>query len=429
MKGRRPLNLLIASSEAIPYAKTGGLADVTGALPQELSKLGHDVILILPRYRSLDHSGRRFRPVARLSVAALQGSPEAVIEEDLLQLPDQERSIRVWAVRQDAFFDRADLYQENGRDYPDNLERFAWFSRSVVEVAAFLHRERNWPTDILHLHDWQTALCSVFLKTTDHDRPELKRVKSVLTLHNVGYQGIFPGSRFHATGLPSSLFTIEGLEFYGSVNVLKGGIIYADHLTTVSPSYAKEIMTPQFGFGLEGVLRSREKQLTGIINGIDTGRWNPASDPFLPGHYSRDDRRGKRVCKQKLQEELGLPQKDGPLLAVIARLTSQKGIDLLEAVIPQLMQRDLDLQFAILGAGDPAHEGTLRQLRTRFPKQIGLHIGFDERLAHRIEGGADMFLMPSRYEPCGLSQLYSLRYGTVPIVSKTGGLIDTVVPA
>ncbi|HJT21710.1 MAG TPA: glycogen synthase GlgA [Nitrospira sp.] len=418
------MNILVAASEAIPYAKTGGLADVTGALPQELAKLGHNVILLLPRYRSLDESGRRFRVIARLPVPTPQGDTEAVIEEDIIRISGNT-SVRVWALRQDKYFDRAGVYQEQGKDYPDNLERFTWFSRAVVEALTFLNRETKWKTDILHLHDWQTALCAVYQKTVDRDRREFHHVKSVLTLHNVGYQGIFPGHQFDVTGLPPASFVPEGLEFYGSINLLKGGIIHADYLTTVSPTYAKEILTPKFGFGLEGVLQ-RRGQLEGIINGIDTDRWNPALDRFLPVSYSAGDRAGKAVCKRALQHEFGLRENEVPMLAAIARLTPQKGVDLLETIIPRLMESDL--QLAILGAGDPNHEENLRKLRSRFPSRIGLHIGFDEGLAHRIEAGADIFLMPSRYEPCGLSQLYSLRYGTVPVVTKTGGLADTVVP-
>ncbi len=419
------MNIVVAASEAIPYAKTGGLADVTGALPQELAKLGHDVILLLPRYRSLDESGRHFRVIARLPVPTPRGDTEAVIEEDIVEIAGNT-SMRVWALRQDKYFDRAGLYQEQGQDYPDNLERFTWFSRAIVEAVSFLGREKRWKTEMLHLHDWQTALCAVYQKTVDRDRREFRDLKTVLTLHNVGYQGIFPGRQFDMTGLPPALFVPEGLEFYGSINLLKGGIIHADYLTTVSPTYAREILTPEFGFGLEGVLQTRRGHLEGIVNGIDTDRWNPASDRFLPAPYSINDRAGKSVCKRALQREFGFRENHVPMLASIARLTSQKGVDLLEAVIPRLMESEL--QMAILGAGDSNHEDNLRKLRSRFPDRIGLHIGFDEGLAHRIEAGADIFLMPSRYEPCGLSQLYSLRYGTVPVVTKTGGLADTVVP-
>jgi len=426
VKHPRPLNLLIAASEAVPYAKTGGLADVTGALPKELAKFGHNVILVMPRYRSLDKSGRTFHVIARLPLHSAQGDSEVTIEQDTVSVGEHGVPVRVWALRHEGFFARAGLYQELGKDYPDNLERFVWFSRAIIEVMAFLRREKGWKTDLLHLHDWQTALCAVYLKTTDLKRPEVQGAKTVLTLHNVGYQGIFPGDQFQKTGLPSSLFGPDGLEFYGSINLLKGGIVFADYLTTVSPTYAKEILTPEFGFGLDGVLRNRQRQLQGIINGIDIDRWDPETDPFLPAPYSAGDRGGKLLCKRALQREFSLPEKRIPLLAVIARLTSQKGLDLIEEIIPWLME--LDLQLVILGTGDPAHEANLTKLQTRYPERIGVRIGFDEKLAHRIEGGADIFLMPSRYEPCGLSQLYSLRYGAVPVVTRTGGLVDTVIP-
>jgi starch synthase len=291
---------------------------------------------------------------------------------------------------------------------------------------AYLRTARRWNPHILHLHDWQAALCAVYRKVLARNWQEVQDVRTVLTLHNVGYQGLFPGAQFEKTGLPRSLFTPAGLEYYGSVNLLKGGIVFADYVTTVSPTYAREILTPEYGFGLEGVLRNREDRLTGILNGIDIDRWNPETDPYLPANYSASDRSGKRICKQALQREFQLPEIAVPLLGVIARLTSQKGLDLLEAIIPQLMT--MDLQLVVLGAGEPELEAKFKALQARYPHRMGVRIGFDEGLAHRIEGGADVFVMPSRYEPCGLSQLYSLRYGTVPVVRKTGGLADTVVP-
>jgi len=421
-----PLNLLIVSSEAVPYAKTGGLADVTGALPLELAKLGHDVILLLPRYRCLSETGRTFRSVCRLEVPTPQGLVDTLIEEDVISVGQGGRQVRVWTIRNEAFFDRPGLYQDRGIDYPDNLDRFSFFCRATIEVIAYLRTACSWNTQILHLHDWQTALCSVYLKTLDRDRPEVQGVRTVLTLHNVGYQGLFPGEQFKNTGLPPSLLTPAGLEYYGSVNVLKGGIVFADYLTTVSPTYAREILTPEFGFGLEGVLRNRADRLLGILNGIDIDRWNPETDPYLPAKYSASDRSGKQMCKQALQREFQLPETEVPVLGVIARLTSQKGLDLVAAIIPLLMA--MDLQLVILGTGDPDLEADFKLLQTRYPDRMGLCIGFDEGLAHRIEAGADVFIMPSRYEPCGLSQLYSLRYGAVPVVRKTGGLADTVVP-
>jgi starch synthase len=424
VKRSRPFNLLVAASEAIPYAKTGGLADVAGALPQEFVKLGHDVILLLPRYREVNRSGGTFTPVVTLPVQTPMGMLNAVVEEALV--PVGERRMRVWTIGHDSYFDRTGLYQEAGVDYPDNLERFAFFCRAIIETMVYLQRERQWATDLLHVHDWQTALCAVYLKTTEAGRAELSATKTVLTLHNIGYQGLFPGSEFAKAGLTSSWFTPDGLEFYGSVNLLKGGMIFSDYLTTVSPTYAKEILTPQGGMGLDGVLRNRQAQFKGILNGIDAELWNPATDPHLPATYTAKNRENKAVCKEALRREFQLPKADGPLLSVIGRMVPQKGFDLIEQAIPELMT--LGLQLVILGTGEPAIEERFKALRDRYPDQIGLCIGFDEGLAHRIEGGADMLIMPSQYEPCGLSQLYSLRYGTIPIVRKTGGLADTVVP-
>ncbi|HKQ33746.1 MAG TPA: glycogen synthase GlgA [Nitrospiraceae bacterium] len=421
-----PLNLLMVSSEAVPYAKTGGLADVVGVLPLELAKLGHDVILLLPGYRCLSESGRSFRPVCRLHVPTPQGPVDTLIEEDVISIGENDRRVRVWAIRNEAFFDRPGLYQDHGTDYSDNLDRFSFFCRATIEVIAHLRTACRWNTQILHLHDWQTALCAVYLNTVDRDRLEVLGVRTVLTLHNVGYQGLFPGDQFEKTSLPPSLFTPAGLEYYGLLNLLKGGILFADSVTTVSPTYASEILTPEYGFGLEGVLRNRADRPLGILNGIDIDRWNPETDPYLPANYSVIDRAGKLVCKQALQREFQLPETSAPLLGAIARLTSQKGLDLVAAIIPQLMA--MDLQLVMLGTGEPELEAKFRALQARYPQRMGLRIGFDEGLAHRIEGGADMFVMPSRYEPCGLSQLYSLRYGTVPVVRKTGGLADTVRP-
>ena len=423
---QHPVNLLMVSSEAIPYAKTGGLADVTGVLPLELAKLGHDVILLLPRYRCLNESGRSFRSVCRVQVPTTQGLVDTLIEEDVIPVGEGNRAVRVWTIRNDSFFNRAGLYQDHGIDYPDNLDRFSFFCRATIEVMAHLRTAYQWKTQILHLHDWQTALCAVYLNTIDRDRPEVQGARTVLTLHNVGYQGLFPGEQFEKTGLPSSLFNPVALEYYRMVNLLKGGIVFADYVTTVSPTYAREILTPEFGFGLEGVLRNRVDRLLGILNGIDIGRWNPETDSYLPANYSVTDHSGKLVCKQALQREFKLPETSVPLLGIIARLTSQKGLDLVAAIIPQLMA--MDLQLVMLGTGEPQLETRFKVLQARYPHGMGLRIGFDDRLAHRIEGGADMFVMPSRYEPCGLSQLYSLRYGTVPVVRNIGGLADTVLP-
>jgi starch synthase len=423
---QHPLNLLMVSSEAVPYAKTGGLADVAGALPLEFAKLGHDVILLLPHYRCLNESGRSFRSVCQLQISTPQGLVDTLIEEDVIPVGEGGRQVRVWTIRNEAFFDRPGLYQDRGLDYPDNLDRFSFFCRATIEVIAYLRTACGWNTHILHLHDWQTALCAVYLNTVDRDRVEVQGVRTVLTLHNVGYQGLFPGDQFEKTGLPPSLFTPLGLEYFKSLNLLKGGIVFADYVTTVSPTYAREILTPEFGFGLEGVLRNRADRLLGILNGIDIDRWNPETDSYLPANYSVINRSGKLVCKQALQREFQLPETSVPLLGAIARLTSQKGLDLVATIIPKLIK--MDLQLIILGTGEPKLEANFKALQARYPHRMGLRLSFDEGLAHRIEGGGDMLVMPSRYEPCGLSQLYSLRYGMVPVVRKTGGLADTVVP-
>lgn len=420
------LNIVMAASEAVPYAKTGGLADVVGALPLELIKLGHRVTLVLPGYQNVVAGRQSRQPAARLHIPTVGKSVAVTLEENMVPVTAGLHPLRVLAVRYDPYFDRPGLYQNKRGDYPDNLERFTLFCRVVLEAVRFLAGVRGESVDILHLHDWQTALSAVYLKALAQERKGLGRLKTLLTLHNVGYQGVFPGEQFAKTGLPPALFSPSGLEFYGSVNCLKGGIIFSDAVSTVSPTYAKEIMTKDFGCGLEGVLAGRVDGVQGITNGIDITLWNPETDPYLPAHYTVADLSGKQACKRALQRELGLPDRDVPLLAAIGRLTPQKGFDLLREIIPELMA--LDVQVALLGTGDRHMEQQFLAARAKHPDRIGLCIGFDDGLAHRIEAGADMLVMPSRYEPCGLSQLYSLRYGTVPIVRRTGGLADTVIP-
>ncbi len=417
----------MVASEVVPLAKTGGLADVVGALAVECASLGHDVAVVLPAYRQVDALGYEMADLCTLSIPARDQVLDARIQQvfvPTLRVPGPGR-VRVFVVRHDPFFSRSGLYQEAGRDYPDNLDRFVLFCRSVMELLLYLHATEQWRTDLLHLHDWQAALCAVYLRTLYDTKPSLSRTRSVLTIHNLGYQGLFPAEEFPATGLPRHVFTPATLEFYGRVNVLKGGLVFADRLTTVSPTYSQEIQTAEYGCGLEGVISERKSVLSGIVNGIDADLWNPTTDQYLPAPYKASDLSGKARCKQALQRELGLRSLKGPLLAVIARLTSQKGIDLVIDIVPELMA--LNVQVVILGTGDPVYERQVRELGERYAGRVAVRNVFDEGLAHRIEAGADMFLMPSRYEPCGLSQLYSLRYGTVPIVRKTGGLADTVV--
>ncbi|MEW6543212.1 MAG: glycogen synthase GlgA [Nitrospirota bacterium] len=426
----RSCKVLMVSSEAVPFAKTGGLADVAGALPRELANLGHQVRLVIPRYGTIgDRYG--FREWKRIEVPGPAGPVPAVIERSVMPGCD----VPVLAIRHDHYFNRAGLYGEAGSDYPDNLDRFAFFCQAVMELVPLLSRGEGeggeadgggWTPDLLHAHDWQTALVPVYRRTLYAGQPALAKLRSLFTVHNMGYQGLFPASAYPKTGLGWEWFTPQWLEFYGQLNLLKGGLVSADWLTTVSPTYSREIQTAELGFGLEGVVLERRDRVVGIVNGIDVDQWNPATDPHLPARYSPRDLSGKRTCKEALQREMSLPVRDVPLVGIVSRLSWQKGLDLLAEALPALMNRDL--QLVLLGTGEPALEAQFRALRDRFPKQLGLRIGFDEGLAHRIEAGADLFLMPSRYEPCGLTQLASLRYGTVPVVRRTGGLADTVVP-
>jgi len=330
------------------------------------------------------------------------------------------RAIRVYLIRADRYFDRAHLYGTAEGDYPDNIERFTFFSRAALELLGKIG-----PPDVLHAHDWQAALAIVFLKTQPERYPGLAAVGTVLTVHNLGYQGLFSSDDWPFLDLDQSFFSRDGLEFYGQINLLKAGLVFADVITTVSPTYAREICTPEYGFGLDGVLQQRAEDMVGILNGADYKVWNPAVDPFLAQNFSPEDLSGKQTCKADLQEIFGLPQKpDVPLLAMVSRLAAQKGLDLVEAVLDRLLQRDL--QLVLLGSGDKRYQDYFQAAALQYPGRIGVRISFDEALAHKIEAGADIFLMPSRYEPSGLNQLYSMKYGTIPVVRATGGLKDSV---
>jgi starch synthase len=415
----------MAASEAVPYAKTGGLADVVGVLPQELIRLGHEVALVLPGYRSVLESLPSRESKIHFTTPVGSVSMEGMLEEACVPIEGGLYPLKILVVRCDPYFDRPGLYQDQHGDYQDNLERFSLFSQAVLGGIRYLHERDGRPVDVLHLHDWQTALCAVYLKAGVRGLA-IPGVKTLLTLHNVGYQGLFAGERFPVIGLPDALFSPRALEFYGSINCLKGGIVFSDAVSTVSQTYAKEILTNEFGCGLEGVLADRREGIHGIVNGIDVNVWNPEMDRFVPASYSVSDLSGKKICKRFLQRELGLPVRPVPLLAGIGRLTHQKGFDLLLEALPELVF--LDIQLVLLGTGDRDLEERLLEAKAAYPDCVAVHIGFDEGLAHRIQAGADMLVMPSRYEPCGLTQLQSLRYGTVPIVRRTGGLADTVVP-
>lgn len=403
----------MVSSEAAPLAKTGGLADVVGSLPAALHEFGDEAAVVLPRYKSIDLKGLR-RVYDRLSIYL----GRAHFDVDIYQAPVE---FPCYLVDCPALYDRNGFYGEAGLDYPDNHIRFAVLARAAVGVARFLFR-----TEIFHCHDWQAGLLPAYLRTTLASDPTFLGVKTLFTIHNLGYQGLFPPAALAQAGIDEAVFSPEGMEFFGRVSYIKGGIEYADALNTVSPTYAREIQTAEYGFGLDGALRARADVLHGILNGADYREWNPEADPLIPAHYSAEDFAGKRDCKERVLAEFGLPAEaiDRPLLGMVARLTRQKGADILIEAASGIVADDLYL--VVLGMGDPEYEESFRKLAADFPGRIAVQIGFDNGLAHRIEAGADMFLMPSRYEPCGLNQIYSLRYGTVPVVRATGGLDDTI---
>ncbi len=413
------LRICICTPEAVPFAKTGGLADVAGALPGALREAGCDVRVVLPAYRAIDRTKYGFRPIGGASVPL--GS--ARVDVQFLEGRFPHAPVPVYLVACDPFFDRPGLYGEAGTDYPDNLERFTTFGRGVLALL----RHLTWQPQVLHCQDWQTALLPVWLRVEPRD-PGLAATATLLTVHNLAYQGLFPSDRLPATGLGWNLFTIQGIEFYGKINLLKGGIIFADLLSTVSEQYAREIQTAEFGCGLEGVLRQRAADLIGILNGVDYATWDPGVDPHIPARYTPDDLSGKQAGKAHLQRSQGLAVAPGtPLLGIISRLVDQKGLDLVASTLDAVLA--LGTQFVVLGTGEPRYHVLLEKARDRSPDRVAITLGFDDGLAHRIEAGADIFLMPSRYEPSGLNQLYSLRYGTVPVVRKTGGLADTIVDA
>jgi starch synthase len=407
--------VLMVSSEAAPYAKTGGLADVVGSLPPALRALGDEVAVVLPRYGSID-----LKPARRIWDHLWVHLGPAAFDLTIYQAPAE---FPVYLVDCPALFeiDRKGLYGENGVDYPDNHVRFAVLARAALGVARHLFR-----TDIFHCHDWQAGLVPAYLRTTFATDPTFLGCRTVFTIHNLGYQGLFPKTALAEVALDPAVFSPDGMEFFGRASYIKGGIAFADALTTVSPTYAREIQTPELGFGLDGALRARAGVLTGILNGVDYNEWSPEVDPLIPARYGAADLRGKEVCKQKLLEEFGLPQEamGRPLLGTVSRFTRQKGFDLVAEAAAEIVAEDVYL--VALGTGEPEYEDFFRQMQQEHPGRVAARIGFDNTLAHRIEAGSDMFLMPSRYEPSGLNQMYSLRYGTVPIVRATGGLDDTV---
>lgn len=420
LAGRSPrLGVLMIASEVAPWAKTGGLADVTGALPEALERLGHDVTTVLPRYR-----GSRLAEATVVNRTITLGGTYDVAFH-VSQVSPRRRIVMVDAP---SLFDREGYYGQNGRDFTDNAERFAVLAAAALDFAE--HDTASRPVDIVHAHDWQAGLAPVLLRNHPARYPRLRAAGVVFTIHNLAYQGLFPKEVVPAFGLPWSAFTVDTGEFYGQFSYLKAGIEYSDFVTTVSPSYAQETQLPEFGCGMNGVLAARSERYVGILNGIDTAIWNPATDPLLPAHFDRAHLEGKSACKRALLERFGLSVGDDaltrPVVGLVSRLVEQKGLDLIQQASEELLQ--LDASWVFVGTGDNRYETFLRQLQQRYPNRVGTYIGFNEALAHLVEAGSDLFLMPSKFEPCGLNQMYSLRYGTVPVVHAVGGLEDTIQP-
>jgi starch synthase len=412
------MKVLVVSSEIVPFAKTGGLADVTGTLPKVLRRKGVEVDCILPKYKIVTEENHRLEPVgSRIKVPI--GNRE---EEGNILVTRLNDDVNFYLVQNERYFNRDFLYGTNEGDYVDNAERFIFFSRAVLEFL--VHKEMRY--DIIHANDWQTGLIPVYLKTIYSGHDVFSKTASVFTIHNLGYQGLFWSHDMPLTGLGWEMYTPQALEFYGKINFLKGGLVFSDVLNTVSETYAKEIQTEEFGFGLEGVLYGERDNLFGILNGVDYEIWSPESDSHIKENYRPDDLSGKLVCKKDLLDEYGFSSEtETPVVGIISRLVAQKGFDILYEIGSKLA--GLDVRFVVLGTGERKYEEFFREMASRYPSKFGVKIAYDDVIAHKIEAGADMFLMPSRYEPCGLNQIYSLKYGTVPIVRNTGGLADTVV--
>jgi len=410
------MNILFISSEVYPFAKTGGLADVIGALPCSLSKRGHRCSIILPLYKCVRENG--FKPgLFKKDIALKINNRDEVFDLYFLR----HGNVDVYFIEKDVFYDRRHLYGTPQGDYADNALRFGFFAKAVI--ASIPHIDN---LDILHCNDWQSALIPLYIKLLHKKEPEFKGLKTVFTIHNMAFQGLFGREFMQLLGIPRALFKMDGLEFYGRISFMKAGIIYSDAITTVSRGYSREILTPEFGCGLDGLLRTRKKDIYGIMNGVDYTIWNPAIDKFIIAGYSEKDLAGKLECKKDLLREFGIEfNKDRPVIGMITRLAEQKGIDLVADSMERILKSGVD--FVLLGFGDEKYNNIFRDLAKKYKGLLGARIDFDNTLAHKIEAGSDIFLMPSRYEPCGLNQLYSLKYATVPVVSAVGGLNDTVV--
>lgn len=416
------MDIVFLTTEAVPFAKTGGLADVCGALPICLAERGHHCAVIMPAFRQIHGAGL---PVEVTDTLVSVQFPHRSVSGRVLKSSLPDSNVSVYFIDQPQYFDRPALYGDHSGDYQDNCERFAFYSRSALQVITRLGLQ----PDILHCNDWQAGLVPAYLRAEYQSHPWMTSTASVMTVHNLAYQGRFWHGDMGLTDLDWAYFNPAGMEFYGQLNLLKTGLVFADMLSTVSPQYAKEIQTAEHGCGLDGILQGRQQDLVGIINGVDGIHWNPATDTALRQTYDVHDwSHGKRINRAALRETFGLVDDPHvPVIGLVGRLADQKGWDIVIEAMRRFMEEDRPLQWVVLGTGEPRYHESLQQLAHQFPHRLGLKLGFSNELAHQIEAGADMFLMPSRYEPCGLNQLYSLRYGTVPLVNPTGGLADTVV--
>ncbi len=418
------MDIVWVASEAFPYAKTGGLADVSASLPLALAERGHRVSVIMPCYPQVMKEKYSRLTVALERFAIPVG--EHKVEWARLLEDKVNENLSYYFVEFDRYYDRPKLYDWNGQEYDDNAERFIFLSRASMQIILDLDLK----PDILHTNDWHASLCCVYLKSPLYaSYDNFSKTKSVLTIHNIGYQGIFNKENFYATGLDWNCFNNSCLEYHDQINFLKAGIMCADRVNTVSPSYAQEILTPEFAFDLEGPLHHVDYlgRLSGILNGIDYHEWNPAIDKKIPANYTVNDLSGKAVCKAELQRQFGLPiNEKTPVFGIVSRFATQKGLDVLAYSVEALLDHD-DIQFAVLGSGDPELEARFSYLASKYPNKFGVYIGYNDAVSHLVEGGSDFFVMPSRYEPCGLNQMYSMVYGTVPVVRGTGGLADTVI--
>lgn len=415
------MKIVHVASELFPYVKTGGLADAVASLAGMLADSRHEVAIFLPGYRAaLEHrdaaaAERRYRLKIEMGNQYLSGEVRVFAPRPNLTL---------FLICREEFFDRRAPYGNGERDYEDNADRFIFFCKGVVETL----RLADMQADVVHAHDWQAALLPLLLREAERRQRLMLAMKTIFTIHNIAFQGVFPRSVFARTNLPEELNSVDGLEYYEQINFMKAGILYADRVTTVSPRYAQEIQTPEFGCGLDGVVQTRENDLVGLLNGVDTGVWNPANDPLLPARYSAADLSGKQTCRRELLRRFDLqPDFEGPVFGMVCRLAEQKGIDLVLANQGFFLAQSCRL--IVLGSGEPRYEAALKALVARAPSKIALAAAIDEPMSHLIEAGSDFFVMPSLFEPCGLNQMYSQIYGTVPLVSRVGGLADTVIDA